>query len=495
MATRLVQRIIVAAMVLATLGAAVAVHIASTRGLHRRSTHRVQAIQHRLSDAVQRRTYFLEDLADMVGVHDDAAAAEFSRYAHVRGRDERAVVSVQWVRRAPDAKLVPPAAPDPNPGPTPTLIAPVAAADGALADAAAQRAAAHAIGLASLHKTVAVSAPVTLADGHPAFYLAVPVQARRYSGLLSNAESQSAIVGLVDAQTLVEQALGGGAPALRLRDRVTPLAAVGSGLHNALSAALPVAGRRWTITVAGASLTPFQIALPWLIALLGFSLAGGVAAILRTAARRRDEALQLADDRLSELTVSLERLELTNRQLEIAHDRAEARSRIDELTGIFNRREFTEALSNELAGAQSASAAVLLLDIDHFKQINDEHGHLIGDVILRAVAARVGAVVRLGDCLARWGGEEFAILALNMDDEGMFELAERARRAVGDDPIVVDGLSFELHVSVGAALSGARPTTVDALVGAADEALYEAKRAGRDCVRVHDSRAGASERS
>jgi len=103
--------------------------------------------------------------------------------------------------------------------------------------------------------------------------------------------------------------------------------------------------------------------------------------------------------------------------------------------------------------------------------------------------------VRLGDCLARWGGEEFAILALNMDAEGMFELGERARRALGDDPIAVDGLSFDLHVSVGAALSGVRPTTVDALVGAADEALYEAKRAGRDCVRVHDARAGASEQS
>src|SRR6478735_1879592 len=150
MGTRFAQRTIVAALLIATVGAAVAVHVASTRSLHDRSINRVAAVRHRVTDAVQRRTYFLEDLADMVGVHDDAAAAEFSRYAHVRGRDERAVVSVQWVRRAPDGKLVPPAAPDPNPGPTPTLIAPVAAADGALADAAAQRAAAHAIGLASL---------------------------------------------------------------------------------------------------------------------------------------------------------------------------------------------------------------------------------------------------------------------------------------------------------------------------------------------------------
>src|SRR6185437_1286085 len=388
MGTRLVQRTIVAVMVLATLGAAAAVHVASTDGLRNRRAHRLQTVRSRVSDTVQRRTYFLEDLADMVGVHDDAAAAEFSRYAHVRGRDERAVVAVQWVRRAPDGKLVPAAAPDPNPGPTPALIAPTAAADRALGDAAAQHAAVHAIGLASLRKTVAVSAPLTLANGHPAFYLAVPVQARRYSGLLSTAESQSAIVGLIDAQVLVEQALGGGASAMRLRDRVTPLAAIGSGLHNALDMALPVAGRRWTIAVEGGSLTPLQVALPWLILLLGFGLAGAVAAILGVSARRRDEAIQLADDRLSELTASLERLELTNRQLELAHDQAEQRSRIDELTEIFNRRHFSEALHEELARGKGASPAVLLLDIDHFKRVNDEHGHLIGDVILRAVARR-----------------------------------------------------------------------------------------------------------
>src|SRR5947199_9366414 len=138
MRTRFAQRAIVAVLAIAALGAAIAVHITSTQGLHNRRVDRLQTARHRVADALQRRTYFLEDLADMVGVHDDAAAAEFSRYAHVRGREERAIVSVQWVRRSPRGRLVPPAAPDPNPGPTPTLIAPVAVADGALADAAAQ---------------------------------------------------------------------------------------------------------------------------------------------------------------------------------------------------------------------------------------------------------------------------------------------------------------------------------------------------------------------
>src|SRR5439155_24364211 len=157
MSTRLVQRAIVAVLALAALGAAIAVHITSTQGLHDRRVNRLQTARHRVADALRRRTYFLEDLADMVGFHDDAAAAEFSRYAHVRGREERAIVSVQWVRRSPRGRLVPPAAPDPNPGPTPVLIAPAVQADSALADAAREPAAARAVRLASRDRPVSLS--------------------------------------------------------------------------------------------------------------------------------------------------------------------------------------------------------------------------------------------------------------------------------------------------------------------------------------------------
>src|SRR5689334_19462455 len=100
MSTRLAHRLVIAVLFVASIGAALAVHVVSTRGLHNKRVDRIQAARHRITDAVQRRTYFLEDLADMVGVHDDAAAAEFARYAHVRGRNEGAVVSVQWVRRS-----------------------------------------------------------------------------------------------------------------------------------------------------------------------------------------------------------------------------------------------------------------------------------------------------------------------------------------------------------------------------------------------------------
>jgi diguanylate cyclase (GGDEF)-like protein len=495
MGTRLVQRAIVALLLLASLGAAITAHVISTRDLHERRATSLQSARHRVVDSLQRRTYFLDDLADMVGVHDDAAAEEFSRYAHVRGRDERAIVAVQWVRRSPSGTLVPPAAPDPNPGPDPVLIAPALAANKALGDAVHRQTAAHAIDLASLRKTVSVSAPVTLASGHPAFYLAVPVEARSYSGLLSKAESQSAIVGLVDAQTLVAEALGGGSLAFRLRDRVTPLATIGSGLHNAMYAAVPVAGRRWTLAIEGGSLTPLQLALPWLILAVGLGLAAAVAVILGNAARRRDQALRLADERLAALTVSLERVELSNRELELAHAEAEMRSRVDALTEIFNRRHFGEVLGAELSRGDRALSAVLMLDIDHFKQINDEHGHLMGDVILRAVAGRLGTIVRPTDCLARWGGEEFAILAPDMDGDAMLGLAERARRTLRDEPVVIDGMRLELRVSIGAVLTGDGLSTPDSVILAADQALYEAKRAGRNCVRVYAARPGAVNRA
>src|SRR5436190_23231836 len=136
MSTRLAHRLIVGVLLAASIGAAVAVHAVSTSGLHDKRVGRVEAVRHRITDAVQRRTYFLEDLADMVGVHDDAAAAEFSRYAHVRGREVRAIVSIQCARRSPIGRLVPPADPDANPGPTPVVIAPPVHANRALADAA-----------------------------------------------------------------------------------------------------------------------------------------------------------------------------------------------------------------------------------------------------------------------------------------------------------------------------------------------------------------------
>jgi diguanylate cyclase (GGDEF)-like protein len=424
--------------------------------------------RHRVSDALRRRAYYLEDVADMVGVHDDAASEEFSRYAHVRGRDEHAVLAVQWLRRSPTGKLLPPI----ETGTNPMLVAPPSAKDAALATAAKRTQAARAFGLASRSKQVAISAPVRLANGHSAFYLAVPIQARRFTGLLSRIESRSAVVGLVDAQALVAQALSPGSSALRLRDSVTPLASIGSGLHNAVQVIVPVAGRHWTLSVDGGSLSIFERALPWLIMALGLGVSLTVSLVLRNAARRRDVALQLANERYEEL--------------EKARAEAERLSRVDALTDVYNRRHFTEVLAGELSRVRRGGdpPAVLMLDIDHFKNINDEHGHLTGDAVLRASAYRIASILRGSDTLARWGGEEFAILAPGTDHDGAARLAERAREALAKRPVNVEDLELELTASIGVAVAADGNTTPDTLVDAADQALYDAKRAGRDCVRI-----------
>ncbi len=301
-------------------------------------------------------------------------------------------------------------------------------------------------------------------------------------------------MGLVDAQQLVAEALPGSRQtALQLRDRVTPLATIGSGLQDALRSAIAAPSRDWTLTVDGGSLTPAEQALPWLILFVGGALTFTVAMVLRTLARRRDAALELASERETELAASLERVEQANRDLERAHAEAERLSREDPVTGIFNRRHFGEVLARELSYPEDGgSPAVMLLDLDHFKRVNDEHGHLMGDAVLQAVTDRIASVLREEDCLARWGGEEFAVLAPAIDRDGVIALAERAREALAEAPIHVGGVSIDLTLSVGAALAADGRRTPDALVHAADQALYDAKDAGRNCVRVWEAGATPS---
>ena len=483
--SKALQRGIVIAMVLATVGGALAAYFVSRNNLDSTRTDRIDTAQQRISDALRRRAYYLQDIGDMVGVHDDADYPEFSRWAHVRGRNEGAIVSVEWVRHSPSGKLVPPH----DIGPHPMLVAPADPGNASLAQAVTQPAAAPPLRLASLRKQIAISQPIKLANGDAGFYMSVPVVSHRYSGEISSLESQSAIVGLIDAQQLVGEALPASAhpTPLQLRDQVTPLATIGSGLDNAVRAAIATPGRAWTVSVAGGSLTTTEELLPWLILLIGGALTVTVALMLRTLARRRDAALELASQRSTELAASLERVERANRELERARADAVRLSREDPVTGIFNRRHLGEVLARELSDPKNAGIpAVLLLDLDHFKQVNDEHGHLMGDAVLQTVTDRIASVLRSDDCLARWGGEEFAVLAPDIDREGVLALAERAREALEEEPVRVGDVSIDLTLSVGAALAEGGNRTPDSLVHAADQALYEAKDAGRNCVRIQE---------
>lgn len=150
----------------------------------------------------------------------------------------------------------------------------------------------------------------------------------------------------------------------------------------------------------------------------------------------------------------------------------------DPLTGLRNRRYVRRHLDAVL---RNAGAAVLLLDVDHFKAVNDTHGHAIGDVALREVADRIRGHLRSADVVARYGGEEFLVVMTGAVTEDGRLVAERLRQAVGGTPVVVGGVSLAITASVGVAADGAG-SSGDELISAADRALYRAKNSGRNRV-------------
>ena len=189
----------------------------------------------------------------------------------------------------------------------------------------------------------------------------------------------------------------------------------------------------------------------------------------------------------ADLHAHVRRLDQANVELETARREADVRSRTDALTGLANRRHFTEELVAELRRAAHAGGppAVLLLDIDRFKAVNDTYGHAVGDVVLAGVAERIEGALRAGSVAARWGGEEFAVLVPDVaDDAALRGVGERIRQAVGEQPIPTPGGELHLSVSVGGARWIGVAQGADALVDAADRALYAAKRRGRDQTRL-----------
>jgi diguanylate cyclase (GGDEF)-like protein len=178
-------------------------------------------------------------------------------------------------------------------------------------------------------------------------------------------------------------------------------------------------------------------------------------------------------------------------ELRLARGAAETLARTDELTGAHNRRHFAELVADALAG-DPAGCGLLLLDADHFKQVNDMHGHVVGDAVLVDLATRLREALAPGDCLARWGGEEFAVLlrGVGSDDE-LERRAQHLRAAVALQPVVADDVRVRLTISVGAARSGGELDTLDALVDAADGRLYAAKRQGRNRVSLRADAADA----
>lgn len=158
---------------------------------------------------------------------------------------------------------------------------------------------------------------------------------------------------------------------------------------------------------------------------------------------------------------------------------------LDPLTGVHNRRSLTEFLEREVerAARHRRPLAVLLVDIDHFKRVNDQYGHAGGDAALRTLADRFRQRTRKDELLARYGGEEFAVVLPETDILGALDCAERFRRAAADDPIWFDGVIFPVTVSIGVGASDGSAQVAPAdLLREADGRLYEAKRAGRNRI-------------
>lgn len=156
----------------------------------------------------------------------------------------------------------------------------------------------------------------------------------------------------------------------------------------------------------------------------------------------------------------------------------------DSLTGLHNRRHFIELAKREFGRAQrhQRPLVAIMLDIDHFKQVNDAYGHAVGDQVLKIVTERCQKTVREIDILGRYGGEEFVVLLIETDLNGARIVAERLRKCVAEPPINTDGGALTITVSVGVGILDKECPDLDHLLQRADQALYVSKQAGRNRV-------------
>lgn len=185
----------------------------------------------------------------------------------------------------------------------------------------------------------------------------------------------------------------------------------------------------------------------------------------------------------SRLRVGKRILELEDR-LVSAREMLQFKASHDALTRLWNRGELLEILNRELARAlRTAPLGLILADLDHFKQVNDTHGHQVGDEVLQEVARRMQASVRSYDTVGRYGGEEFLILVPGCGDSATRDNAERIRKEIAGRPIQTSAATVSVTLSLGSVSSATlREADSDGLLRAADAALYRAKKAGRNCV-------------
>jgi diguanylate cyclase (GGDEF)-like protein len=230
-------------------------------------------------------------------------------------------------------------------------------------------------------------------------------------------------------------------------------------------ASVPVSGTTWRL-VADVPANELYISvdgsnrrLSWL-ALAGLALAGLLIILLGSRLVRSRKHLRRLNGELDRL------------------------ARVDSLTALRNRRDIEERLHAELSAARrhKSDLAVLLIDIDHFKRVNDTHGHQAGDVVLTTTAKEIESMLRAEDSVGRWGGEEFLAVLPNTDADGAVTIAERLRVQVAEPRFGGTDHVAPITVTIGVAVWG--EGGIDELISRADNALYAGKAAGRNKVRL-----------
>jgi diguanylate cyclase (GGDEF)-like protein len=202
-------------------------------------------------------------------------------------------------------------------------------------------------------------------------------------------------------------------------------------------------------------------------------------AVLASAAGFDHDALPLLEQYRADLGLAVNNA--------LAHDRLERLAAVDPLTDAYNRRFGLARLQEEYSRAVRAEGplGILMVDLDHFKSVNDVYGHVVGDRVLRAVARACRRVIREGDVLVRYGGEEFLVLLPGAGADDVAQIGERIRRAVSETTVAEGDQRIGVTVSLGGTTyhdSGS--SSPESLVAQADAALYEAKAAGRDRLLV-----------
>lgn len=196
-----------------------------------------------------------------------------------------------------------------------------------------------------------------------------------------------------------------------------------------------------------------------------------------------------------ETSHALYSLQATQQELLAAQEKLRYQATHDSLTGLWNRAAIMDALHNEIerAGRTATPLGVLLLDLDHFKQVNDTYGHLVGDATLKEIAHRIAGALRPYDIAGRYGGEEFLILLPACGNLETRNVAERVRSAIAAAPFSAGQDEFCLTISIGATIALDRLSYESHFLKQADDALYQAKAQGRNRTILHGEPSGAPE--